>query len=256
MLGRRDDRVGKRLLWLFGRAFSRLPNPPPSGGRWFSRESPAGVEDDGIDSDPLTNLRELRMKTDQMPPLHDDAAAGSRTSRRVGLERLVLVLVMVASSLSLISYRFHFFVRNYDTFIVKQVIPTTGLEGWLARTFGYNSSAYNQKIRATLGSPYYPEYELEDGTESNPTASDYLGIWFYTREIINGRNPYAISQAKQFRLARFLWQFQGTIRSRLRPDCPGSAGWHFELSAHGHHPDHAVLLAELFLRRLGSMPWS
>ena len=117
----------------------------------------------------------------------------ARPGRGTGIERLALILIALTASLSLVSYRAHFLARNYDTFIIRQVIPASGLQGWLTRTFGYDPSAYDEGWRATLGSPYFAEYDRGDLGVLNATGSDYLGIWYYTREILSGRNPYADS---------------------------------------------------------------
>ena len=138
-----------------------------------------------------------------------EVTTGLRVAKRVGVERLAFLLVFLLSTLSIISYRFHFFARNYDSFIIKQVIPSSGLQGWLSRSFAFDPTKYDAKQRATLGSPYFPEYDWDDDSVLNSTASDYLGIWYYTREIINGRNPYAISSGMQFishgKYRKFRW---------------------------------------------------
>jgi hypothetical protein len=130
------------------------------------------------------------------PPRPAAATPAERPGRRVGIERLVLILIALTSALSLVSYRFHFLVRNYDTFIIKQVIPASGLQGWLGRAFGYDPAAYDEQWRATLGSPYFPEFEQPARELRDATASDYLGIWYFTREIVRGRNPYATLQGR------------------------------------------------------------
>jgi hypothetical protein len=145
---------------------------------------------------------------------------GGRPGRRMSIERLVLILFVLTGTLSLVSYRFHFIARNYGTFLVEQVIPASGLEGWLTRTFGYDPSAYDEESRAILGSPYYPEFSRADPLSFNATAGDYLIIWYYTREIVSGRNPYSTSHRGIVLVSHGHYEFDWPIPKVIEPGLP------------------------------------
>ena len=83
-------------------------------------------------------------------------------THRTSVDRTVLLVIFLTSSLSLISYRFHFLVRNYDTFVIRQLIPASGLQGWLGGSFGYDPSAYAKKAARDAAEPKKTEAKADD----------------------------------------------------------------------------------------------
>lgn len=120
-----------------------------------------------------------------------------RAPRAFNPDKFILVLALCMSIGTIASYRYHFSMQNYSTFAIQQVLPAMQMKRMAEKaTQRPNATEDSSPVRMDTWpwtSPLFRNQHHIYGEALIPIGSDYLGIWHYTKMLLEGDNPYSIN---------------------------------------------------------------
>ena len=132
-----------------------------------------------------------------------------KRKRSFDVDRVFLALALCVAFGAIVSSRYHFFMQNYSPFVMQQVLPATGKMHWAEKAL-WRSVPLNRVPTARLdcwpwASPLFRNQHHQYGESLIPVGSDYLGVWHYTKMLLNGLNPYDINFYFTYNFQAYNW---------------------------------------------------
>lgn len=124
-------------------------------------------------------------------------------------QQFLLTLALIMALGAIASDRYHFFFQNYSPFVKQQVLPAIGREhlaGKVLKRMIPPEQIGTARLDAwPWASPLFRNQHHLYGESLIPITSDYLGVWHYTKMVLEGQNPYSIDYFFTYNFQAYDW---------------------------------------------------